>query len=142
MYADTVPAAAAVAGEQENKMVQDECNGADDDEKQSEFFTCFGFPLSPARFLSKAQQQQQVSARSNWVADQTKLLWVDNPSWVSPDIYAEDGYKSPAYTATLELLSPSADLMTRRMGSGLRTQSLKLPRPMMINKGLLVVSTA
>ncbi|CAM6028524.1 unnamed protein product [Sphagnum balticum] len=140
MYADTVPAAAAVAGEQENKMVQDECNGADDDEKQSEFFTCFGFPLSPARFLSKAQQQQQVSARSNWVADQTKLLWVDNPSWVSPDIYAEDGYKSPAYAATLELLSPSADLMTRRMGSGLRTQSLKLPRPMMINKSLLVGS--
>ncbi len=143
MYADTVPAAAAVAGEQENKMVQDECKGADDDEKQSEFFTCFGFPLSPARFLSKAQQQQQqVSARSNWVADPTKLLWVDNPSWVSPDIYAEDGYKSPAYTATLELLSPSADLMTRRMGSGLRTQSLKLPRPMMINKSLVVVSTS
>jgi hypothetical protein len=28
------------------------------------------------------------------------------------------------------------------MGSGLRTQSLKLPRPMMINKSLLVVSTA
>jgi hypothetical protein len=76
------------------------------------------------------------------VADPTKLLWVDNPSWVSPDIYAEDGYKSPAYTATLELLSPSADLMTRRMGSGLRTQSSKLPRPMMINKSLLVVSTA
>ncbi len=140
-YADTVPAVAAAAGEQENKMVQDECNGADDDEKQSEFFTCF--PLSPARFLSKAQQQQQqVPARSNLVADPTKLLWVDNPSWVSPDIYAEDGYKSPAYTATLELLSPSADLMTRRMGSGLRTQSLKLPRPMMINKSLLVVSTA
>ncbi|CAM6056756.1 unnamed protein product [Sphagnum tenellum] len=142
MYADTVPAAGAVDGEQENEMVQDECNGADDDEKQSEFFTCFGFPLSPARFLSKAQQQQQqqVSARSNWVADPTKLLWVGNPSWVSPDIYAEDGYKSPAYTATLELLSPSADLMTRRMGSGLRTQSLKLPRPMMINKSLLVGS--
>jgi hypothetical protein len=39
-------------------------------------------------------------------------------------------------------LSPSADLMARRRGSGFRTRSLKFLRPMQLNKSLLLVSDA
>jgi hypothetical protein len=75
----------------------------------AEFSHCLALP----RFLSKGE---------------TPCLWVENPSWDLPNAptnTVEDGYRSPAYKATLELLSPSPSLTSKKNGS--RTVS-KLPR--------------
>lgn len=75
----------------------------------SEFTNCLALP----RFLSRGE---------------TPTSWVENPSWDMPNAptnTVEDGYRSPAYTATLELLSPSPNLMSKKSGS---RRVSKLPR--------------
>lgn len=55
---------------------------------------CFEFP----RFVSKSPSQAGPGKVS---------CCVENPSGAGPSSHLEDGYRSPAYKATLELLSPS-----------------------------------
>jgi hypothetical protein len=97
-------------------MVQEEYTA---DDEQADFFGCLGFPFLPVRRMAKATTGNGMDPS----------LYVNNPS----DSCTEDGYRSPAYTATLELLSPSADLMARRQGSGLRMRSLKHPRSLLVS---------
>jgi len=99
---------------EQEQMVQEEYTA---DDEQADFFGCLGFPFLPVRRMAKATTGNGMDPS----------LYVNNPS----DSCAEDGYRSPAYTATLELLSPSADLMARRQGSGLRMRSLKHPRSLL-----------
>jgi hypothetical protein len=136
LQSSKLPYTVLAAAEQEQMVQSDQICKADHDDQANNFVRCLRIPCSPARFLSRTQV---VAAAGNGV---NETLWLDNPSWVSPASYAEDGYRSPAYAATLELLSPSADLMARRRGSGFRTRSLKFLRPMQLNKSLLVVSDA
>lgn len=73
---------------------------------------CLGFPI----FRSKG-------ARSGLLS--TQCLWVENPSWDlpnEPSSSTEDGFRSPAYKATLELLSPPPNLLLKKS----RSRSLKL----------------
>ncbi|KAG0597561.1 hypothetical protein M758_12G004500 [Ceratodon purpureus] len=75
----------------------------------SEFSNC----LALRKFLSKGESPR---------------LWMENPSWDlsdAPTNIVEDGYRSPAYKATLELLSPSPNLMSKKSGS---RSVAKLPR--------------
>lgn len=60
----------------------------------SEALTCL------PRFFSKSEPRSNV----------TPCFWVENPSFHAPVNFTEDGYRSPAYKATLELLSPSPNL--------------------------------
>ena len=73
-----------------------------------DFSNCLALP----RFLSKGE---------------SPCSWVENPSWDLPNAptnTVEDGYRSPAYKATLELLSPLPDLMSKKSSSRVS----KLPR--------------
>jgi hypothetical protein len=101
----------------QEQMVQEEYTS--DDDEQADFFGFLGFPFLPVRRMAMAITGNEMDPS----------LYVNNPS----DSCTEDGYRSPAYTATLELLSPSADLMARTQRSGLRMRSLKHPRSLFVS---------
>jgi len=92
-------------------MMQEEYTSNDE---QADFFGFLGFPFLPVRRMAMAITGNGMDLS----------LYVNN----SLDSCTEDGYRSPAYIPTLKLLSPSADLMARRQGSGLRMRSSKHPR--------------
>ncbi|XP_024363431.1 uncharacterized protein [Physcomitrium patens] len=56
-------------------------------------------PACFPRFFSKGEPGSKT----------TPCFWVENPSFHAQASYKEDGQKSPAYKATLELLSPSPE---------------------------------
>lgn len=101
------------------------------DSPNAEFTTCLGVKLSPARFVSRGENLDSVMAWSE-----------RHLSRSMPTNCVEDGYRSPAYAATLELLSPSADLIRKKkkiMGSS-RGVKLVLPSASMRRRTHFVVS--
>ena len=96
------------------ELARTDCDDSAERNGSTDFSNCLGVPMP--RFLSKCETAATGSdARP----------WVDNPHWDPPTSYLEDGYRSPAYRATLDLLSPSDELMAKRSGSR-RSRSLKL----------------
>lgn len=73
---------------------------------QTDFRTpCLGVKLPSPKFISGSRGGSKKVASSS----------SERNSWSSiPTTSTEDGYRSPAYAATLELLSPSADLFRKK----------------------------
>jgi hypothetical protein len=79
-----------------------------------EFSHCLALP----RFLSRSD-----SAITQWVETRNpSTQWVETRN---PPTIVEDGYRSPAYKATLDLLSPSPDLLSKKSASKLRSPSTR-----------------
>jgi hypothetical protein len=84
--------------------------------------SCLGVKLSPVKFITSGLETTTTTA--SWVnrgggggggtnAVQNSSSPV--PSWCpTQDIDSANGYQSPAYRAALELLSPSADLLSKK----------------------------
>jgi hypothetical protein len=83
--------------------------------------SCLGVKLSPVKFITSGLETTTTAA--SWVnrggggggtnAVQNSSSPV--PLWCpTQDIDSADGYRSPAYRAALELLSPSADLLSKK----------------------------
>ena len=89
---------------------------------KADFFSCLGVKLSPARFTTKAGD--------HWTGQDCGVSWGDRDRVHSaPTNNVEDGYRSPAYTATLELLSPSAELFSKKKKVLGKSRSVKLVFP-------------
>jgi hypothetical protein len=59
----------------------------------------------------------------------------------APEHNSEDGYKSPAYTATLELLSPSTELISKKKVLGkLKSITMGLASAKMDKRTQFIVS--
>lgn len=92
----------------------------------AELKTCLGVKLSPARFI-----------RGDGCSTDNVIAWSERHSSHSiPTNNVEDGYRSPAYAATLELLSPSAELFRKkkRVVGTLRGAKFVMPSPRMRRK--------
>ncbi len=80
--------------------------------------SCLGVKLSPVKFITYGLETTTTTA--SWVYRGGGTNAVHNfsspvPSWCpTQDIDSADGYRSPAYRAALELLSPSADLLSKK----------------------------
>ena len=88
--------------------------------------SCLGVKFSPARFISRNENWSDMECAVTW--NDTRHL-SKHLSHSAPTNNIEDGYRSPAYAATLELLSPSAELITKKkkmLGSS-RAINLVLP---------------
>lgn len=96
------------------ELARVDCDKSAERSSATDFSNCLGVPMP--KFLSKGE----TAANGN-----DGRPWVDNPHWDPPTTVVEDGYRSPAYRATLDLLSPSDELMAKRSGSR-RSRSLKL----------------
>lgn len=92
------------------------------DTSKADFSSCLGVKLSPARFTTKAGD--------HWPGQTCAVSWGDRDRGHSaPTNNVEDGYRSPAYTATLELLSPSAELFSKKKKVLGKSRSVKLVLP-------------
>ncbi len=91
------------------------------DTRSTSAASCLGVKLSPVKFITSGLETTTTTA--SWVnrggggggtnAVQNSSSPV--PSWCpTQDIDSADGYQSPAYRAALELLSPSADLLSKK----------------------------
>lgn len=88
------------------------------DSSQAEFTMCLGVKLSPARFVSRGESYSSM---------ERVMAWSERHSG-RPTNHIEDGYRSPAYAATLELLSPSTELTSKKkrvIGSSRRVNLVK-----------------
>ncbi|KAG0570056.1 hypothetical protein KC19_6G135800 [Ceratodon purpureus] len=97
------------------------------DSPNAELKTCLGVNLSPARFIT----------RGNSYSADNAMAWSERHlSHSIPTNNVEDGYRSPAYAATLELLSPSAELFRKkkRVVSTSRGVKFIMPSPNMRRK--------
>lgn len=103
------------------------------DSPNAEFTTCLGVKLSPARFVSRGE---------NFSSMDSVMAWSERHlSHSIPTNNLEDGFRSPAYAATLELLSPSAELIRKKkriMGSS-RGVKLVIPSSSMRRRTQFVV---
>ncbi len=80
------------------------------DSLNTDYASCLGVKLSPARFISRGENR---SCSNDTVA------WADRiPVASAPTKNSEDGFRSPAYAATLELLSPSRELILKKKNLG------------------------
>ncbi|XP_024400943.1 uncharacterized protein [Physcomitrium patens] len=74
------------------------------DSPSAEFTKCLGVKLSPASFVSRGETYSSMESLMAWSERHLS----------HPTNSMEDGYRSPAYAATLELLSPSAELIRKK----------------------------
>jgi hypothetical protein len=103
------------------------------DSPNAELKTCLGVKLSPPRFIT----------RGNGYSTDNVMAWSERHlSHSIPTNNVEDGHRSPAYAATLELLSPSAELFRKKKRVVGTSRGLKfiMPSPSMRGKTQFVVS--
>ena len=103
------------------------------DSPNAELKTCLGVKLSPARFIT----------RGNSYRTDNVTAWSERHlSHSIPTNNLEDGYRSPAYAATLELLSPSAEQFRKKKRVVGTSKGVKfiMPSPSMRRKTQFVVS--
>ncbi len=117
------------------------CGGAQDycdDSPKTHSAPCLGVKLSPVKFMiTSGETPTAWSNRGTTTSTSSTALHdlTSNP---------EDGYRSPAYTATLELLSPSSDLLSKkRKKEFTKSHSIRLRMPSrkIRRKTSLIVST-
>jgi hypothetical protein len=103
------------------------CGGAQDycdDSPKTHSAPCLGVKLSPVKFM--------ITSGETPTAWSNRGTTTSTPSTALHDLTSnpEDGYRSPAYTATLELLSPSSDLLSKkRKKEFTKSHSVRLRMP-------------